>query len=45
MLAEIFMIWLESQRRQQTTPVPPSSTFVAFTPADLGSFKTGRRRR
>jgi hypothetical protein len=41
MLAEIFMLWLESQRRQQTPPLS-SNRFVPFDPATFGSFKEAR---
>jgi hypothetical protein len=45
MLAEIFMIWLESLRRQPVTTTTPSiSSFVPFNRANFGSFKNGGRR-
>jgi len=45
MLAEIFMIWLESLRRQEISAVPSSSSFVPFNRANFGSFAADRRRR
>jgi hypothetical protein len=45
MLAEIFMIWLETLRRRQTTMLPVSSSvFVPFNRSHLGSFKDAQRR-
>jgi hypothetical protein len=45
MLAEIFMIWLETLRRQPTvTTTPSSSSFVPFHQASFGSFKGAGRR-
>jgi hypothetical protein len=44
MLAEIFMIWLESLRRRQTLE-PSNNTFVPFDRASFGSFKDVRRKR
>jgi hypothetical protein len=41
MLAEIFMLWLESQRREQTLPLS-SNRFVPFDRATFGSFKEAR---
>jgi hypothetical protein len=43
MLAEIFVIWLESLCRQQTPE--PSNTFVPFDRASFGSIKITRRKR
>jgi hypothetical protein len=39
MLAEIFMIWLETIRRPQTVTTPSSSAFVPFNRTNFGSFK------
>jgi hypothetical protein len=45
MLAEIFILWLESLRREPTiTTTPSSSVFVPFNRAGFGSFKDGKRR-
>jgi hypothetical protein len=44
MLAEIFMIWLETLRRaQRTRVVETSSCFVPFDRRSFGSFKYSRR--
>lgn len=43
MLAEIFMVWLESLRRAQTTGlVKSSSPFVPFDQHSVGRFKAPR---
>jgi len=42
MLAEIFMIWLETLRRPGRTTTPSSSTFVPFNRTSFGSFKENR---
>ena len=39
MLAEIFMIRLETLRRPEATTAPSSSVFVPFNRANFGSFK------
>ena len=45
MLAEIFMIWLETLRRPEATTTPRSSAFVAFNRTNFGSFKDAKPRR
>jgi hypothetical protein len=45
MLAEIFMLWLEAQRRPEATTTPSSSAFVAFNRTSFGSFKDPKPRR
>jgi hypothetical protein len=45
MLAEIFMIWLETLRRPERTTTPNASRFVPFNLNSGGSFKeTGQRQ-
>jgi hypothetical protein len=44
MLAEIFMIWLETLRRiPERTTTPSTSPFVPFDRNNLGPFKGTRR--
>ena len=43
MLAEIYMVLLESLRRQPVAATP-SRGFVPFNRANFGSFKESRRR-
>jgi hypothetical protein len=44
MLAEIFMVWLETLKRAQTTGVvQTSTTFVPFDRRSFGSFKPPHR--
>ena len=45
MLAEIFMIWLETLRRPEATATPGGSTFVPFNRTNFGSFKDTKQRR
>jgi hypothetical protein len=44
MLAEIFMIWLETLRRPARTTTPSSSAFVPFNRTNFGSFKENKPR-
>jgi hypothetical protein len=47
MLAEIFMIWIESLRRHETserTTMPSTSAFVPFVRSHPGAFKSARPR-
>ena len=45
MLAEIFMIWLETLRRPEATATASSSAFVPFNRTSFGSFKDAKQRR
>jgi hypothetical protein len=45
MLAEIFMIWLETLRRPQAATTANSSAFVPFNRTNFGSFKDAKPRR
>jgi hypothetical protein len=45
MLAEIFMIWLETLRRPEATTAVSGSGFVPFNRASFGSFKQTKPRQ
>ncbi len=45
MLAEIFMLWLETLRRTEATTTAAGSAFVPFNRTNFGSFKDTKQRR